>query len=94
VQYRDVRQLVPFLMQFWLFATPIAYSLALVPEEWRALYGVNPMVGVVEGFRWSLLGQTRPLGVSAVISAAVTGLVFLGGLVYFKRMEKTFADVV
>jgi lipopolysaccharide transport system permease protein len=93
LQYRDIRYAVPFLTQFWLFATPIAYPSNLLSEPWRTLYGLNPMVGVVEGFRWALLGSKPPgpmLGVSAV--AAV--LLLVSGAYYFRRMEKTFADVV
>jgi lipopolysaccharide transport system permease protein len=94
VQYRDVQHIIPFLTQFWFFATPIVYSSSLVPAQWRALYGLNPMVGVIEGFRWALLGQARPLGASTVISILIIGLILFGGLLYFQRMEKTFADVV
>jgi lipopolysaccharide transport system permease protein len=93
VQFRDVRYVVPFLTQLWLFATPIAYSSSLLPQPWRTVYGVNPMVGVVEGFRWALLGTSPPapmIAVSAVIAVAL----LLSGLVYFRRMERTFADVV
>jgi len=93
VQYRDVRYTIPFLTQFWLFATPIAYSSSLVPERWRALYGLNPMAGVVEGFRWALLGKDPP-GLLLAVSATVVVLLLIGGLYYFRRMEKTFADVV
>ncbi len=93
VQYRDVRYTIPFLTQFWLFATPIAYSSSLVPERWRAWYGLNPMAGVVEGFRWALLGKEPPTSLLAV-SAVVVVLLLVGGLYYFRRMEKTFADVV
>jgi lipopolysaccharide transport system permease protein len=94
VQYRDVRYTIPFLTQFWLFATPIAYSSSLVPEQWRALYGLNPMAGVVEGFRWALFGKTGGVGPMIIVSALMVGVLLLGGLVYFRRMEKTFADVV
>ncbi len=94
VQYRDVRYTIPFLTQFWLFATPIAYSSSLVPERWRALYGLNPMAGVVEGFRWALLGKTGGVGPLVLVSALAVGVLLVGGLVYFRRMEKTFADVV
>lgn len=94
VQYRDVRHTIPFLTQFWLFATPIAYSSSLVPEQWRALYGLNPMAGVVEGFRWALLGNTGSMGPLVVVSALAVIVLLIGGLVYFRRMEKTFADVV
>jgi lipopolysaccharide transport system permease protein len=93
VQYRDVRYTIPFLTQFWLFATPIAYSSSLVPEQWRTLYGLNPMAGVVEGFRWALLGKEPP-GPLLAVSVVVVVLLLIGGLYYFRRMEKTFADVV
>ena len=93
VQYRDVRYTIPFLTQFWLFATPIAYSSSLVPERWRALYGLNPMAGVVEGFRWALLGKEPP-GPLIAVSAIVVILLLVGGLYYFRRMERSFADVV
>jgi len=93
VQYRDVRYTIPFLTQFWLFATPVAYSSSLVPEWIRPLYGLNPMAGVVEGFRWALLGKGG-VGPLMIVSALAVTLLLLGGLVYFRRMEKTFADVV
>jgi lipopolysaccharide transport system permease protein len=94
VQYRDVRYTINFMIQFWLFATPVAYSSSIVPERWRALYGLNPMVGVVEGFRWALLGKQEPS--RAMLAASVLVVVFLivGGLYYFRRMEQQFADVV
>jgi len=94
VQYRDVRYVVPFITQFWLFVTPIAYPSSLLHEPWRTLYGLNPMVGVVEGFRWAILGtKTAPGPIIAVSSLAA--LVVLGsGALYFRRREKTFADVV
>ena len=94
VEYRDVRYTIPFLTQFWLFATPVAYSSSLVPESWRALYGLNPMAGVVEGFRWALLGKAEGPGTLLVVSVMVVIILFIGGLYYFRRMEKTFADVV
>lgn len=94
VQYRDVRYTIPFLTQFWLFITPIAYPVSLVPEQWRLLYGLNPMLGVVEGFRWALLGKADALGPSALVSVAMMVVLLIGGLFYFSRVEKTFADVV
>lgn len=94
VQYRDVQYTIPFLTQFWLFATPIAYPASLIPEQWQWLYGLNPMVGVVEGFRWVLLGQIQPLGPSFMVSVAVTMLLLLSGLLYFNRVEKRFADII
>ena len=94
VQFRDVRYVVPFLAQIWLFATPIAYPSSIIPEPWRTLYAINPMVGVVEGFRWALLGvDTQPGPMVVVSSLAAVGLL-VGGAYYFRRMEKTFADVV
>ena len=94
VQYRDVRYTLGFLVQFWLFVTPVAYPSSLVPEKWRILYGLNPMAGVVEGFRWALLGTARAPGAMLAVSSAVVVLVLVGGLYYFKRMEESFADVV
>jgi lipopolysaccharide transport system permease protein len=94
VQYRDVRYVVPFLIQFWLFATPIAYPSSLIPEQWRPLYGLNPMAGVVEGFRWALLGQTEAPNALLLVSVLTVVVVLIGGMYYFRRMEETFADVV
>ena len=94
VQFRDVRYTVPFLTQFWLFATPIAYPSSLLSEPWRTLYGINPMVGVVEGFRWALLGTETAPGPIIVVSALVALTLLVGGAFYFRRMEKSFADVV
>jgi len=94
VRYRDVRYTIPFLVQLWLFATPIAYSSSAVPESWRALYGLNPMVGVVDGFRWVLLDGPQPPLPAIAMSTAVTAALFVGGLFYFKRMERSFADIV
>ncbi len=94
VQYRDVKYVIPFLTQFWLFATPIAYPSSLLSEPWRTLYGINPMVGVVEGFRWALLGAKTAPGPIVIVSSAVAFLVLISGALYFRRMEKTFADVV
>jgi len=94
VQYRDVGLAVGFLIQLWLFATPIAYPSSLLPEPWRTLYGINPMAGVVEGFRWALLGVDTAPGPMVLVSAVVAILLLLGGAVYFRRMERTFADVV
>jgi len=94
VQFRDVRFTVPFLTQVWLFATPIAYPSSLLPEPWRTLYGVNPMAGVVEGFRWALLGADTLPGPIIGVSIASALLLLLTGAFYFRRMEKSFADVV
>jgi lipopolysaccharide transport system permease protein len=94
VQYRDVRYTVPFLVQLWLFATPIAYPSTLLGEPWRTVYGVNPMAGVVEGFRWAMLGTGAGPGPMVGLSAVVALLIAVSGAVYFRRMEQTFADVV
>ncbi|HZJ24329.1 MAG TPA: ABC transporter permease [Anaerolineales bacterium] len=94
VEYRDVRYIVPFLTQFWMYATPIAYASSLIPENWRLLYGLNPMTGVVEGFRWALLGIQTSGGSMILVSAAVVVVMFISGLYYFRRMENNFADVI
>lgn len=95
VQYRDVRYAIPFITQFWMFATPIAYPSSLIENDFlRTIYGINPMTGVVEGFRWALLGvQTAP-GPILIVSSIAAVLLMVSGLYYFRRMEKTFADVV
>jgi lipopolysaccharide transport system permease protein len=94
VQYRDVRYTMSFLVQFWLFATPVAYPSSIVPERWRALYGINPMAGVVEGFRWALLGKSPPPAAMLFVSVLVVLVLLVGGLYYFRRMEQEFADIV
>jgi lipopolysaccharide transport system permease protein len=94
VEYRDVRYTIPFLTQLWLFATPVAYPSSLLPEPWRSLYGLNPMAGVVEGFRWALLGRTNAPGPLIAVSVAAVLVLLIGGLWYFTRMERTFADIV
>jgi lipopolysaccharide transport system permease protein len=94
VLYRDVRYAVPFLAQLWLFATPIAYPSTLLGEPWRTVYGGNPMAGVVEGFRWAMLGTGAGPGPMVGLSAVVALLIAVSGAVYFRRMEQTFADVV
>jgi len=93
-QYRDVRYTLPFLTQFWLFATPVVYPASLVPEQWRLLYGLNPMTGVVEGFRWALLGKTGAPDAMLAVSAIAVLTIFIGGLYYFSRVDETLADVV
>jgi lipopolysaccharide transport system permease protein len=94
VMYRDVRYVVPFTVQFWLFATPIASPSSLLAEPWRTIYALNPMVGVVDGFRWSLLAtQTEP-GAALAASTAAALVLLVSGAYYFKRVEKTFADFV
>jgi len=93
VQYRDIRYTVPFLVQALMFASPVVYSSTLLEEPWRTLYGINPMVGVIEGFRWALLGTTPP-GPMLLVSAVAALLLLFSGAMYFRRMEKSFADVV
>jgi lipopolysaccharide transport system permease protein len=92
--YRDIRYVIPFLVQFWMFASPVAYPSSLVPERWRWLYGLNPMAGVIEGFRWALTGQGQPPGLILGISAAMVSTLVLAGMAYFQRMEGTIADLV
>ena len=94
VEYRDVRYTIPFLTQIWMFASPIAYSSSLVPEEWRFIYGLNPLAGVIEGFRWALLGKIHPNWELLAASVVIVLLLLITGLIYFKRMENTFADVI
>lgn len=94
VRFRDVRYAVPFLVQAWMFATPIAYPSSLLSEPWRTVYGINPMVGVVEGFRWALLGTDTAPGPIILVSASVAAFLLVTGALYFRRMEKSFADVV
>lgn len=94
VQYRDVRYVVPFLTQIWLFATPVAYPSSLLEEPWRTVYGLNPMVGVVEGFRWALLGTGAAPGPMLLVSSLAAVAMLVSGTYYFRRMERTFADVV
>ena len=94
VQFRDIRYVVPFITQFWLFATPIAYPSSLLSEPWRTVYGINPMVGVVEGFRWALLDTNTAPGPMIAASAVTSVLLLVSGAFYFKRMERKFADVV
>jgi lipopolysaccharide transport system permease protein len=94
VKYRDVRYTLTFLTQIWLFATPVAYSSSIVPAAWRPAYALNPMVGVIEGFRWALLGGATSPGVMTAVSVLTVAALLVGGLFYFRRMERTFADVV
>jgi len=94
VRYRDVNYVLAFLTQVWMYATPVVYSSTVIPERWRPFYALNPMVGVVEGFRWALLGQGQIPGQSLGIAAGVVGALLIGGLFYFRQMEKTFADIV
>lgn len=94
VKYRDVRYIVPFVIQVWMFSTPIVYPSSLLPASWRTIYGLNPMVGVVEGFRWALLGTNTVPGFMIAVSATAALLLLIGGAFYFRHMEKSFADIV
>jgi lipopolysaccharide transport system permease protein len=94
VLYRDVRYTLTFLTQVWLFATPVAYPSSLVPDAWRPVYGLNPMVGVIEGFRWALLGAPMPQPAMLAVSIAMVAALLVGGLYYFRSMERAFADVI
>jgi lipopolysaccharide transport system permease protein len=93
-KYRDIGHAIPFLVQLWMYASPIAYSVSLIPEKWRPLYSLNPIVGVVEGFRWALLGNQSPdfsvIGISTIVVLAL----LIGGIIYFREMERTFGDVI
>jgi lipopolysaccharide transport system permease protein len=93
-QFRDIRYIVPFVIQAWMFLSPIVYPSSLIPEPWRTIYGINPMAGVVEGFRWALLGTDTEPGLMTIVSAIVAIAILLSGAYYFRRMEKTFADVM
>ena len=94
VKYRDIGHIIPFLIQIWMYASPVAYPVSIVPEKWRLIYSLNPMVGVIEGFRWAILGAERPDWMVLIVSSAVVVVLLLSGLVYFKRMEQTFADII
>ena len=94
VQFRDIRYAVGFIVQIWLYATPIAYPSSMIPAQWRALQGLNPMAGVVEGFRWALLGTETAPGSMLMISVPAALVLLISGALYFRRMEKNFADVV
>jgi lipopolysaccharide transport system permease protein len=94
VRYRDVGYAIPFLVQLWLFASTLAYPVSLVPERWRLLYSLNPMVGVIEGFRWALLGKAHPDFTALGISVVVVAFLLVSGMAYFRRTERTFGDVI
>jgi lipopolysaccharide transport system permease protein len=94
VKYRDVGHAIPFLVQFWMYASPVVYSVNIIPQKWRLLYSLNPMVGVIEGFRWALLGKERPDFAVMAVGVVVASVLLLGGLIYFKRTERFFADII
>ena len=94
VRFRDVKHTLPFLVQIWMYASPIVYPLSMVPEEWRWLYSLNPMVGVIEGFRWALLGKEQPDFTAMMISGVVIAMALFLGLIFFKKHERSFADII
>lgn len=94
VRFRDVKHTIPFMMQIWMYASPIVYPLSMIPEQWRWAYSLNPMVGVIEGFRWAVFDRGEPNFMATGISLAVIVVLLIGGLVFFKRMERSFADVI
>jgi lipopolysaccharide transport system permease protein len=94
VKYRDIRYVVPFLLQFWMFASPIAYPTSMLPARWRTLYALNPMVGVIDGIRWALLGTHTAPGPVIFVSSLATVAFVIGGALYFRKVESRFADVV
>jgi lipopolysaccharide transport system permease protein len=94
VKYRDFRYVIPFLVQFGLYVSPVGFSTSLIPQKWRLLYSMNPIVGVIEGFRWAICGTTSLNGVDLLVSSITAGLLFWAGLGYFRRMERTFADII
>lgn len=95
VQYRDFRYVVPFLVQFGLYVSPVGFSSSVVPQQWRLFYGLNPMVGIIEGFRWSILGQNTYFDVKIILlSILVTLVIFVSGLWYFRKVERVFADII
>jgi len=94
VLFRDINYILPFLTQFWMYLTPVAYPASMIPSKWQPLYALNPMVGVVEGFRWALLGTGQPPGVMTLVSSIVALLLLISGMFYFRRMERLFADMV
>ena len=94
VQYRDINHLLPFLVQIWMYASPVVYAVSLIPAKWRILYGLNPMAGVIAGFRWSLTGQEAPPLAMLLLSLVVAVFLLVSGVVFFRRTERTFADIV
>jgi homopolymeric O-antigen transport system permease protein len=94
VKYRDVGNLIPFVTQFWMYASPVIYPSSMIPDRWRLVYSLNPMVGVIDGFRWALLGKEAPDAIALSVSIAAVVIMLVGGVVYFRRTERTFADVI
>jgi lipopolysaccharide transport system permease protein len=94
VRYRDIKHILPFFVQVWMYASPVVYPLSMVPERWRLLYSLNPMVGIIEGFRWTILGTTTPDPTAIAMTIALTLVFLTSGLIFFRRAERTFADVI
>ncbi|HRK62934.1 MAG TPA: ABC transporter permease [Terricaulis sp.] len=94
VRFRDIKHTLPFMIQIWMYATPIVYPLSIVPKEWQMLYSLNPMVGVIEGFRWAVFDKGEPNFMALGMSAIIIVVLMAGGLIFFRRMERTFADVI
>ncbi len=94
VRFRDIKHTLPFIIQVWMYASPIVYPLSMVPQEWQWAYSLNPMVGVIEGFRWAVFGQGAPNFAALGVSAIVITLLLAGGLIFFRRMERSFADMI
>ena len=95
VKYRDFKIIVPFVVQFGLYISPVGFTSAVVPDQWRLLYSLNPMVGIIDAFRWAILGDAAPLYLPGLLlSIVITGLLLVGGIAYFRRTEKTFADII
>jgi lipopolysaccharide transport system permease protein len=94
VRYRDIAAITPILIQVWMYASPIVYPVSMVPEQWRVFYSLNPMVGVIEGFRWALLGKAFPDLPMMAVSTTIVFVLLFGGYIFFKKMERTFADVI
>ena len=94
VKYRDIKFVVPFFVQVWMYGSPVIYSSTMIPEQFRSLYALNPMVGVIEGFRWALVGKAAPDWTMIAVSSTVVGIMLSSGLLYFRKMEKTFADII
>ena len=94
VLFRDINYILPFLTQFWMYLTPVAYPSSMIPAEWQVIYALNPMTGVVEGFRWALLGTGQPPGIMTLVSSITAVVLLISGMFYFKRMERLFADMV
>lgn len=94
VRFRDIKHTIPLVIQLWMFASPVVYPLSLIPEQWRLLYSLNPMVGVIEGFRWALLRRENPDFLAMGLSALIVVVILVGGVIYFKKMEKSFADLI